>query len=102
MKDKNCFFSNYLKWLNRCFLYKRVFFFTTADLNLEPQMKQKLCVVGCGRGKGHQGLTFAVNHVGIEFETDLAETQEGAVGVDALAVEADVLFAALVHLCGDE
>lgn len=47
-------------------------------------------------------LTFTVDHVGVEFETDLAETQEGAVGVDALAVEADVVFAALVHFCSEE
>lgn len=48
-----------------------------------------------------KGLTFAVRHVGIEFETDLTEAQEGAVGVDALAVEADVVVAALVHFCED-
>lgn len=47
------------------------------------------------------GLTFTVNHVGIEFETGLAQAQEGAVGVDALAVEAHVVFAALVHVCQD-
>lgn len=51
--------------------------------------------------KGHQGLTFTVNHVGIELETDLAEAQEGAVGVDTLALEADIVFAALVHFCKD-
>lgn len=68
------------------------------QIHFRPQNQAK-AVCG-GNGGGHQGLTFTVDHVGIEFETDLAETQEGAVGVDALAVEAHVVFAALVHLCG--
>lgn len=56
----------------------------------------------CGGGsRGHRVLTFTVNHVGIEFETGLTEAQEGAVSVDALAVEAHVVFAALVHVCED-
>lgn len=58
-------------------------------------------MVECGGSRGHQGLTFTVSHVGIELETGLAEAQEGAVGVDALAVEANVVFAALVHVCKD-
>lgn len=46
-----------------------------------------------------QGLTFAVSHVCVEFETGLAQAQEGAVGVDAPAVETHVVFAALIHVC---
>lgn len=72
-----------------------------VHFRLQIQAKT-VCSCWCVWGpKGRQGLTFTVNHVGIEFEADLAETQEGAVGVDALAVEADVAFAALVHLCKD-
>lgn len=44
-------------------------------------------------------LTFAVSHVCVEFETGPAQAQEGAVGVDALAVETNVVFTALIHVC---
>lgn len=46
-----------------------------------------------------RGLTFAVSHVSVEFEAGLAQAQEGAVGVEALAVEAHVVLTALVHVC---
>lgn len=72
---------------------------------LRRQFKPRVAASG-GRSWGQkfsvtprQGLTFAVGHVSVELETDLAQAQEGAVGVDALAVEAHVVFTALVHVC---
>lgn len=52
-----------------------------------------------GRHEGVSArLTFTVGRVGVELEAGLAQAQERAVGVEALAPDAHVVFAAFVHI----
>lgn len=44
------------------------------------------------------GLTFTVYCFIIVFEASFTQTQEGAVGVETLSPEAQVVFTALVHI----
>lgn len=43
-------------------------------------------------------LTFTVSRVSVVLEAGLAQAEEGAVGVETITPDADIVFTALVHI----